>query len=161
MRTQMSDDRIADLVELHQLCARYMLLCSQFVEDRWHEVFTPDGVSFRMYARRAKATELRLPMSGYHNVENAAGVYAAARSLGLSHQEIARGFRTFKGVKRRQEERELPREPRLRLVDVGGGGRGEHLGGVGRAGADHLRLVALQHAYPHDSQARRAGAPDH
>jgi hypothetical protein len=40
----MSDDarRIADLVELHQLCARYMLLTSQFVDDRWLEVFTPD-----------------------------------------------------------------------------------------------------------------------
>jgi len=34
--------RIADLVELHELCARYMLLCSQFVDDRWLEVFTPD-----------------------------------------------------------------------------------------------------------------------
>jgi hypothetical protein len=33
-----------DLVELHELCARYMLLCSQFVEDRWLEVFTPDAV---------------------------------------------------------------------------------------------------------------------
>jgi len=35
---------IEDLVELQQLCARYMLLCSQFVEDRWLEVFTPDAV---------------------------------------------------------------------------------------------------------------------
>ena len=34
--------RTDDLVELQQLCARYMYLCSQFVEDRWHEVFTPD-----------------------------------------------------------------------------------------------------------------------
>jgi len=33
-----------DLVELQQLCARYMLLCSQFVEDRWLEVFTPDAL---------------------------------------------------------------------------------------------------------------------
>lgn len=33
-----------DLVELQQLCARYMLLCSQFVEGRWLEVFTPDAV---------------------------------------------------------------------------------------------------------------------
>jgi len=33
-----------DLLELHELCARYMLLCSQFVEDRWLEVFTPDIV---------------------------------------------------------------------------------------------------------------------
>ena len=35
--------RTADLVELHALCSRYMLLTSQFVQDRWLEVFTPDG----------------------------------------------------------------------------------------------------------------------
>jgi len=34
---------ISDLVELHALCARYMLLCSQFVNDRWFDVFTPDA----------------------------------------------------------------------------------------------------------------------
>ena len=35
--------RIADLVELQQLCARYMVYTSQFVEDRWLDVFTPDA----------------------------------------------------------------------------------------------------------------------
>ena len=42
----MIDDarRTADLVELHQLCSRYMLLTSQFVDDRWLEVFTPEVV---------------------------------------------------------------------------------------------------------------------
>ena len=41
----MSDaQHIADLVELHELCARYMMLTSQFVQDRWLDVFTPDGV---------------------------------------------------------------------------------------------------------------------
>jgi hypothetical protein len=34
--------RTADLVELHQLCARYMAYTSQFVEGRWLDVFTPD-----------------------------------------------------------------------------------------------------------------------
>ena len=34
----------ADLVEIHHLCARYMALTSQFVQDRWLEVFTPDAV---------------------------------------------------------------------------------------------------------------------
>lgn len=40
----MTDDarRTADLVELHQLCARYMALTSQFIDGRWLEVFTPD-----------------------------------------------------------------------------------------------------------------------
>jgi hypothetical protein len=35
--------RNADLVEIHALCSRYMMLTSQFVQDRWLEVFTPDG----------------------------------------------------------------------------------------------------------------------
>jgi SnoaL-like domain len=35
--------RNADLVEIEQLCARYMMYTSQFVEDRWLDVFTPDG----------------------------------------------------------------------------------------------------------------------
>ena len=35
--------RIADLVEIHELCARYMAFASQFVPDRWLEVFTADA----------------------------------------------------------------------------------------------------------------------
>ena len=37
------DVRISDLVELHALCSRYMAYTSQFVQDRWLEVFTPDA----------------------------------------------------------------------------------------------------------------------
>jgi UDP-N-acetylmuramate: L-alanyl-gamma-D-glutamyl-meso-diaminopimelate ligase len=44
-------------------------------------------------------------MSGHHNVENALGVYAAARALGLSADQLHDGFATFSGVKRRQEIR--------------------------------------------------------
>jgi hypothetical protein len=40
----MAEDRTLDLVAIEQLCARYMLLTSQFVDGRWLEVFTPDGV---------------------------------------------------------------------------------------------------------------------
>ena len=41
----MGDDqqRIADLVDLHALCARYMSYCSQFVDEGWLDVFTPDA----------------------------------------------------------------------------------------------------------------------
>ncbi len=35
--------RIEDLVELQALCSRYMLYTSQLVQDRWLDVFTPDG----------------------------------------------------------------------------------------------------------------------
>ena len=36
------DQRIRDLVEIHELCARYMALTSRFIQDRWLEVFTED-----------------------------------------------------------------------------------------------------------------------
>jgi SnoaL-like protein len=35
--------RTADLMELHALCSRYMKYASQFIGDRWLEVFTPDA----------------------------------------------------------------------------------------------------------------------
>ncbi|MGQ0639256.1 MAG: UDP-N-acetylmuramate--L-alanine ligase [Gemmatimonadaceae bacterium] len=65
--------------------------------------FAPDGARFQIEG--PETTELLLPMSGYHNVENAIGVYAAARSLGLAPNEIAEAMATFHGVKRRQEPR--------------------------------------------------------
>lgn len=71
-----------------------------------NESFTAEGVHFRIHGAKTKKKELFLPMSGYHNIENAAGVYAAAISLGLTHDQIAKGLATFKGVKRRQEVRD-------------------------------------------------------
>jgi UDP-N-acetylmuramate: L-alanyl-gamma-D-glutamyl-meso-diaminopimelate ligase len=67
--------------------------------------FGAEGVRFRIYGPDGETADLLLPMSGYHNVENATGVYAAARRLGVSPAAIARGFAGFKGVKRRQEPR--------------------------------------------------------
>jgi UDP-N-acetylmuramate: L-alanyl-gamma-D-glutamyl-meso-diaminopimelate ligase len=69
------------------------------------EVFAAEGARFRVYTPKGKTSAFLLPMSGYHNVENAAGVFAAARRLGLNDKQIAKGFQTFRGVKRRQEER--------------------------------------------------------
>ena len=70
-----------------------------------NEEFSAEGARFRIHTKADKGGTVLLPMSGYHNIENAAGVYAASRALGLTHKEIARGFETFKGVKRRQEIR--------------------------------------------------------
>jgi len=41
----MSDgqERTEDLVEINQMCARYMLMCSQFVQEGWLDVFTEDA----------------------------------------------------------------------------------------------------------------------
>jgi UDP-N-acetylmuramate: L-alanyl-gamma-D-glutamyl-meso-diaminopimelate ligase len=44
-------------------------------------------------------------MTGRHNLDNALGVIAAMRGVGLDAAEIARGLRRFAGVKRRQEIR--------------------------------------------------------
>ena len=69
------------------------------------ESFDSDGAHFTIRGMKNKETDVVLPMSGYHNIENATGVFAAARALGLSRETIAKAFRTFKGVKRRQEPR--------------------------------------------------------
>ena len=47
--------------------------------------------------------DFTLAMIGRHNVENAAAVAGLCFNLGLTKDEINEGFRTFKGVKRRQE----------------------------------------------------------
>jgi UDP-N-acetylmuramate: L-alanyl-gamma-D-glutamyl-meso-diaminopimelate ligase len=67
-------------------------------------VFGEHGATF-IVAGPSERAELVLPMSGMHNVENAVGVYAAARSLGLTSEQVAAGLATFRGVKRRQEAR--------------------------------------------------------
>jgi UDP-N-acetylmuramate: L-alanyl-gamma-D-glutamyl-meso-diaminopimelate ligase len=70
-----------------------------------HLRFGPEGARFTIVEPRGDAGEFLLPMSGHHNVENALGVYAIARSLGLSADQIREGFASFAGVKRRQEIR--------------------------------------------------------
>ena len=42
---------------------------------------------------------------GRHNVMNALAVYAMGRVMGIEHEKLVDGFRTFTGVKRRQEIR--------------------------------------------------------
>jgi UDP-N-acetylmuramate: L-alanyl-gamma-D-glutamyl-meso-diaminopimelate ligase len=69
--------------------------------------FGPEGARF-VVRSDADATEVLLPMSGRHNVENATGVFAAARALGVPADRIAAGLASFHGVKRRQEPRGEP-----------------------------------------------------
>lgn len=67
--------------------------------------FGPEGTRFAVVERGQGLGQVQLPLAGMHNVENALGVIAAARGLGLTFEEIARGLGTFRGVKRRQEVR--------------------------------------------------------
>lgn len=50
-------------------------------------------------------TEMFFPMSGKHNLTNALGVLTIALAEGLTPEEIAAAFLSFKGLKRRQEVR--------------------------------------------------------
>ena len=50
--------RIADLVEIHELCSRYLAYASQYVPDQWLKVFTPDA---EYSAFGAKYTVERMP----------------------------------------------------------------------------------------------------
>ncbi len=68
-------------------------------------VHGPAGVRFTVLERDRVLGVATLPGAGAHNVENALGVVAAARDLGLDFDEIARGLATFAGVRRRQEVR--------------------------------------------------------
>ena len=67
-----------------------------------------DGIRFHMNGPGGENIEVLLPMSGRHNVENAVGVYAAARAIGVEPKQVARAFASFRGVKRRQEPRGEP-----------------------------------------------------
>jgi UDP-N-acetylmuramate: L-alanyl-gamma-D-glutamyl-meso-diaminopimelate ligase len=64
-----------------------------------------DGARFTLVRKGEALADVRLPVGGAHNVENALGVAAAATALGLSPREIAAGLAAFRGVKRRQEVR--------------------------------------------------------
>jgi UDP-N-acetylmuramate: L-alanyl-gamma-D-glutamyl-meso-diaminopimelate ligase len=60
-------------------------------------------VSFDVRRSGTRFGRFDLPLIGRHNVLNALAVVAAAHEAGLAPQEIAEGFRTFRGIKRRQE----------------------------------------------------------
>ncbi|HET8761168.1 MAG TPA: UDP-N-acetylmuramate:L-alanyl-gamma-D-glutamyl-meso-diaminopimelate ligase [Nitrospiria bacterium] len=61
------------------------------------------GVSFDVRYAGARFGRFDLPLIGRHNVLNALAVIAAAHGAGLDAREIAEGFRTFRGIKRRQD----------------------------------------------------------
>lgn len=68
----------------------------------WH----PSGEGIQMETEfQGQAHSWHLPMPGRHNALNASAVIALALSRGDSANDIAKGLRSFQGVKRRQEVR--------------------------------------------------------
>lgn len=58
---------------------------------------------FSLSYQGVKKASFQLAMMGRHNVENAAAVAALCLQLGLTADEINSAFKTFQGIKRRQE----------------------------------------------------------
>ena len=59
--------------------------------------------SFSLFFQGEKKGDFQLAMIGRHNVENAAAVAALCLGLGLTVKEINSAFKSFQGIKRRQE----------------------------------------------------------
>lgn len=60
---------------------------------------------FDLIADGAELRDLKLGMSGRHNVENAIVASALALKMGVTHDLLREGLRTFRGVTRRFEKR--------------------------------------------------------
>ena len=63
----------------------------------------PGGQRFTLRAYGQEQTEVFLPMSGRHNLLNALSVCAIALEEGVAPDQLADGFASFGGMKRRQE----------------------------------------------------------
>lgn len=64
-----------------------------------------EGMRFVLVRQGKPLGELRLPMSGRYNVENAVAASAVALSEGLELEEVRAGLASFRGVARRQTVR--------------------------------------------------------
>ena len=58
---------------------------------------------FDFHGKMAIIEQVRLPMPGQHNVENAVAAISTALQLGIDKQSILEGLASFKGIKRRFE----------------------------------------------------------
>ncbi len=69
-------------------------------------ISTENGqTTFTISYKQQQFGQFHTNMIGRHNLLNMLGATAILADLGLSPEEIDRGFRTFKGIKRRQEVR--------------------------------------------------------
>lgn len=65
----------------------------------------PEGQRFSLVVDGAPAAEVTLALTGDHNLRNALAAATLALDEGLTANEVARGFASFRGMKRRQEVR--------------------------------------------------------
>jgi UDP-N-acetylmuramate: L-alanyl-gamma-D-glutamyl-meso-diaminopimelate ligase len=64
-----------------------------------------ETTSFDLYFKGSKKDHVHINLCGEHNVLNALAVYVECSELGIPAEKIKTGLASFKGIKRRQEER--------------------------------------------------------
>ena len=69
---------------------------------------SPEGITFTLTMGGLERGAYTLPMHGRHNLQNALAVATIAFTEGCSPAQIAEGFASFEGMKRRQEVRGEP-----------------------------------------------------
>ncbi|MEO8383553.1 MAG: Mur ligase family protein [Acidobacteriota bacterium] len=72
-------------------------------------VETPQGTEFTAWWHGEEWARFHTTLSGTHNVLNALADAVIARLLGVSAEELQKGFETFRGIKRRMEVRGVER----------------------------------------------------
>jgi UDP-N-acetylmuramate: L-alanyl-gamma-D-glutamyl-meso-diaminopimelate ligase len=75
-----------------------------------HVEVDEEATRFLVQHQHQRIGMFRWTSVGHHNIQNALGVIAVARHLGLSFDAIRAGLQSFAGVKRRQEVRGVVRE---------------------------------------------------
>jgi UDP-N-acetylmuramate: L-alanyl-gamma-D-glutamyl-meso-diaminopimelate ligase len=79
-----------------------------FKDANWiiqHVEYKKNGVTFRLNKKGQIIGDFFLPLLGNHNILNAVGGMIVLDHLGVSIEQIQKGFRSFKNVKRRLEIR--------------------------------------------------------
>jgi len=72
----------------------------------YHSIsYTKNGLHFQITASDGACYEIHSPMLGHFNVENIAGAFAMAHSIGIPTDRIVEAIKEFKGIKRRFEKR--------------------------------------------------------
>ena len=77
------------------------------------------GTRFSLYVRGEAAGEVKLPLPGRHNVQNALAALAVALELGVDLQAAARALENFEGVGRRFEAKGRAASGALVVDDYG------------------------------------------
>ena len=62
------------------------------------------GVTYRLFHDGEDLRVVELSVSGEHNVLNSLAAYAAAHEMGIAHEAILKGLKSFRGAKRRLQK---------------------------------------------------------